>query len=302
VVDAYLDNGHEVAVIDDLSTGERDLLPPDVTLYECDIRDRDLVERAFADFRPDVLNHHAAQMDGRRSVEDPCFDAEVNILGSIRLLDACVKYQVRRVVFASSGGAAYGEQETFPAPETHATDPVSPYGAAKVAVEKYLKAYREIYGIGFATLRYANVYGPRQSPFGEAGVVAIFAHALLQQKEPNINGDGLQTRDYVYVGDVVGANLAALEGPETIVVNIGTGHESTVLDIYLGVVSATGWGGAAEHGPAKPGEQRRSVIAPVFAWETWGWRPQVPLPEGLARTVDYFRRAMKEAGPGKRIR
>lgn len=302
VVDTFLDHGHEVAVIDDLSTGERDLLPSDVTLYEGDIRDTDLVERAFVDFRPDLLNHHAAQMDVRRSVADPGFDADVNILGTIKLLDACVKHQVRRVIFASSGGAAYGEQQSFPAPESHATDPVSPYGVAKVAVEKYLKAYREIHGIGFAALRYANVYGPRQNPSGEAGVVAIFAHALLQKREPTIHGDGLQTRDYVYVGDVVGANLAAIEGPETIVANIGTGVESTVLDIYRGVVSAAGWGGAEGHGPAKPGEQRRSSIDPVFAWEVWGWRPQIPLDDGLARTVRYFKQAAEEAGPGRRTR
>jgi len=302
VVDAYLAEGHEVAVVDDLSTGDRVLLPADVRLYEGDIRDQQLVERAFAEFRPQMVNHHAAQMDVRRSVEDPGFDADVNILGSIVLLDACVRHGVSHVVFASSGGAAYGEQEAFPATEGHPTNPVSPYGVAKVSVEKYLHAYHSVHGIGYAALRYANVYGPRQNPFGEAGVVAIFAHYLLDEREPVINGDGLQTRDYVYVGDVVAANLAALKGPETIVVNIGTGSETTVVDIYRGVVDAAGWGGARNHGPAKPGEQLRSAIAPVFAWETWGWRPQVPLEEGLSRTVDYFRQCREVAGPSDRIR
>ncbi len=302
VVDALQQRGHEVAVLDDLSTGDRNLLPPDVKLYKGDIRNPKIVERAFSEFRPDRLNHHAAQMDVRRSVEDPGFDADVNILGSIVLLDACVRHGVSRVIFASSGGAAYGEQQSFPAPEGHPTNPVSPYGVAKVAVEKYMHAYYAVHGIGYASLRYGNVYGPRQNPFGEAGVVAIFAHALLDEREPMINGDGLQTRDYVYVEDVVAANLAAVDGPETIVVNIGTGAETTVVEIYRGVVEAVGWGGAEKHGSAKPGEQLRSVVAPVLAWETWGWRPQVPLDEGLSRTVEYFREAREVAGPTDRIR
>ena len=302
VADAYLQQGHEVAVLDDLSTGDRNLLHPGAPFYEGDIRDEELVNRVFGEFKPDVVNHHAAQMDIRRSVADPRFDAYVNILGSLVVLDACVMYGVRRMIFASTGGAVYGEQERFPADETHPTDPVSPYGVAKVSVEKYLRAYHEVHGIGFAALRYANVYGPRQNPFGEAGVVAIFTHQLLNTTEPTINGDGLQTRDYIYVGDVVAANLAALDGPETIVVNIGSGKESTVLDIYHGLVEAVGWGGAENHGPAKPGEQSRSVIDPVRAWETWGWRLQVPLEEGLKRTVRYFRRAAEIGGPDERIR
>ena len=302
VADALLEKGHEVAVLDDLSSGEEALLPPDATFYEGDVCDGELVERIFAEFRPSVLYHHAAQMDVRRSVADPGFDATVNILGTLNLLDACVRHEAERVVFASTGGAIYGEQTLFPAPEQHAADPISPYGVAKLSVEKYLRAYHAIHGLTYAALRYANVYGPRQSPFGEAGVVAIFTHALLQEREPVINGDGLQTRDYTYVGDVVAANLAALDGPETIVANIGTGRETTVVDLYRGIADAVGWGGEERHGEAKPGEQTRSVIDPVFAWETWGWRPQVTLDDGLRRTVSYFRRALEVAGPGARIR
>ena len=302
VADAYLQQGHSVGIVDDLSTGDRDLIPPGAHFYEGDIRDGKFIEKTFAEFKPDLVNHHAAQMDIRRSVDDPRFDAEVNILGTLVLLDACVRHGIGRVIFASTGGAVYGEQERFPADETHPTDPVSPYGAAKVAAEKYLHSYHRVHGIGYAALRYANVYGPRQNPFGEAGVVAIFTHHLLEQREPTINGDGLQTRDYIFVGDVVAANLAALDGPETIVVNIGSGIESTVLDIYRGLVEAVGWGGEEKHGPAKPGEQSRSVIDPVKAWETWGWRLQVPLEEGLKRTVRYFRRAADDGGSGGRIR
>ena len=302
VADAYIRLGNEVAVIDDLSTGDRALLPPEAAFFEGDIRNSKFVETVFMEFKPAILNHHAAQMDVRRSVADPRFDAEVNILGSLNLLGACVRHDTKRVIFASTGGAAYGEQVHFPADELHPADPVSPYGVAKIAVEKYLRAFHEMHGIGFTALRYANVYGPRQNPFGEAGVVAIFTHCLLQRKEPLINGDGLQTRDYIYIGDVVAANLAALDGPETIVVNIGSGKESTVLDIYKGLVEAVGWGGEENHGPAKPGEQARSVIDPLKAWETWGWRLQVPLEEGLKRTVRYFRAEAESGSTEKRIR
>ena len=302
VVDAFVERGHEVAVLDDLSTGDEQLVHPEAEFFEGDIRDVERVEEVFASFRPDVLDHHAAQMDIRRSVADPRFDADVNILGSLTLLDACARHQTRRVIFASTGGAVYGEQVRFPADEEHPEDPLSPYGAAKLAVEKYLGVYRAVHDISYAALRYGNVYGPRQNPFGEAGVVAIFAHMLLDEEEPVINGDGLQTRDYVYVGDVVAANLAALEGSGSLVVNIGTGRETTVVDIYRAIVDAAGWGGEERHGPPKPGEQRRSVIDPVRAWETWGWRPQVPMEEGLRKTVDYFRRARERTGGEGRVR
>ncbi len=302
MVDAFLAQGHRVAVIDDLSTGQRDLVDERAAFYAGDIGDAGLVERVFAEFRPEVVNHHAAQMDVRRSVSDPGFDARVNILGSLTLLDACVRHGTGRFIFASSGGAVYGEQSVFPADERHPTDPVSPYGVSKLATEKYLRAYREVHGIGYTALRYANVFGPRQNPFGEAGVVAIFAHRLLAGEEPLINGDGVQTRDYVYVGDVVAANLAALDGPESVVVNIGTGHETSVVDIYRGVVAAVGWGGDEQHGPAKSGEQLRSVIDPIYAWELWGWRPQVPLEEGLRRTIRFFRRTREHTDGQQRIR
>jgi len=294
--------GHEVAVLDDLSSGERALVPDGATFFEGDIRDADFVRKVFRDYRPEVLDHHAAQMDVRRSVADPRHDAEVNICGALTLLGACVEFGTERIIFASTGGAVYGEQTAFPADETHPADPISPYGVSKLALEKYLLAFHAIHGLSYAVLRYANVYGPRQNPFGEAGVVAIFTRRLLAREEPVINGDGQQTRDYIYVRDVVSANVTALEGPETIVANIGTGEEHTVVDIYNGLVRAVGWGGERNHGPAKAGEQTRSVIDPVKAWDTWGWRPLVPLEEGLNRTVSYFRKAVEEAGDEGRIR
>ncbi len=302
IADAFLRAGHEVAVLDDLSSGDRTLVPPAAVFFEGDIRDAGFVRKVFSEFRPEVLDHHAAQMDVRRSVADPRHDAEVNICGALTLLGACVEHGTERVLFASTGGAVYGEQTVFPADESHPANPISPYGVSKLALEKYLLAFHAIHGLGYAVLRYANVYGPRQNPFGEAGVVAIFTRRLLAHEEPVINGDGLQTRDYVYVRDVVSANLAALDGPETIVANIGTGEEHTVVDIYNGLVQAVGWGGEGKHGPAKAGEQYRSVIDPVRAWDTWGWRPQVPLEEGLNRTVRYFRRAVEEIGVEGRIR
>ncbi len=302
VADAFLDSGHEVGIIDNLSTGERGLVPPEAAFFEGDIRDEDFVRGVFREFKPEILDHHAAQMDVRKSVEDPRYDAEVNILGSLTLLNACVEQGVERVLFSSTGGAIYGEQSAFPADESHPADPISPYGVSKLALEKYLLAYHAIHGISFAVLRYANVYGPRQNPFGEAGVVAIFTQKLLGHEEPVINGDGLQTRDYIYIRDVVSANITALDGPETIVANVGTAVEHTVVDIYQGVVRAAGWGGEEQHGPAMAGEQARSVIDPVLAWNTWGWRPQVPLEDGLKRTVRYFRKSAEETGGKGRIR
>jgi UDP-glucose 4-epimerase len=211
VAEHLLARSHEVVVVDDLSSGKRENVPEGVRFFEEDIRSG--CEEVFRDFRPEVLCHQAAQMDVRRSVREPDFDAGVNILGTIRLLQNCVEYRVGRVIFASTGGAVYGEQEEFPAPEDHPQYPVSPYGVSKLAAERYLHFYHVQYGIPYAALRYANVYGPRQDPHGEAGVVAIFCGNLAAQKVSTINGSGEQTRDYVYVGDVARANVLALEGP-----------------------------------------------------------------------------------------
>lgn len=288
IVDAYLERGHEVHIVDDLSTGQSGNLNPRADLHEIDIADPKaarLIER----IKPDALCHHAAQMDVRHSVADPGFDARVNIIGFINLLEACKNCAVKKVLFASSGGAVYGEQDVFPAAEAHPTRPASPYGVSKRAGELYLSYYQQAFGLPYIALRYANIYGPRQSAKGEAGVVAIFLSLLLTGKTPVINGDGGQTRDYVYVGDVVAANAAALDSPFVGAVNIGTGVETDVVTIFEHLRRAVGSQIEAVHGPAKPGEQRRSCLDAGLAAQVLGWRPQTALADGLRRTAEYYR-------------
>lgn len=288
VVDAYLEQGHEVVVVDDLSTGRKTNLNPRAEFVEMDIQDERLSE-LFAKFRFDVVNHHAAQMDVRKSVVDPRFDARVNILGSLNLLENCVKHGVKKFIFASTGGAVYGEQETFPADETHPTWPLSPYGIAKLACEKYLFYYKEVHGLAHVILRYANVYGPRQNPHGEAGVVAIFTEKLLRGEQPIINGDGRQTRDYIHVQDLVRINLLALDYDQSDVFNVGTGRETDVNTLFHLLKQFTGSPAEEKHGPAKPGEQLRSCLSYAKAERTLGWRPQIDLNRGLESTVEYFK-------------
>ena len=291
VVDAYLDGGHEVHIIDDFSTGQSVNVNSQATLHQVDIAEKEAA-RLIEQIKPDVLSHHAAQMDVRHSVADPTFDARVNILGFINLLEAGKNSGVKKVIFASSGGAVYGEQKVFPAPESHDTEPASPYGVSKRAGELYLSYYHQAFGLPYIALRYANVYGPRQSAKGEAGVVAIFLSALLAGKTPVINGDGRQTRDYVYVGDVVAANVAALQSSFIGPINIGTGVETDVVTIYQHLRQAVGSPIEAQHGPAKPGEQRRSCLDAGCAAQILGWRPQMTLKDGLRHTVDYCRKSV----------
>ena len=288
LADAFLAAGHRVVVIDDLSTGRRENLPAGVDLHTLDIRSP---EAARVVAEADVLVHQAAQMNVRRSVDDPGFDAQVNIVGTLNLLEGARQGKVQQVLFASTGGAIYGEQETFPATEVHPCRPVSPYGVAKLACERYLYFYHVSYGLNVTCLRYANVYGPRQNPLGEAGVVAIFAQRLLAGEPPVINGDGLQTRDYIHVRDVVHANLAALGRPGFHTYNVGTGIETNVVDLYDHLRQAVGSQMKARHGPAKPGEQRRSVIDPTRLQEELGVPRPVAFAEGLRETAEWFRGA-----------
>lgn len=288
ISDALLAAGHEVVVIDDLSGGKRTNVPAAAKFYHADIRAPE-VREIMRNERPEVLCLHAAQMDVRRSVSDPAFDADVNVLGMINLLEGAREVGVKKVLFASSGGAVYGEQDDFPASESHATRPLSPYGITKAAGELYLFYYHAAHGLPYVALRYANVFGPRQDPHGEAGVVAIFTERLLDDKPPTINGDGKQTRDYVFVGDVVRANLKALEADLVGPVNIGTGIETDVNTLYTHLRVLTASPHQATHGPAKAGEQRRSVVANHHAAEVLGWTPEVTLEEGLRRTVEFFR-------------
>lgn len=288
IVDAFIERGHEVHIFDNFVTGQRQNLNAGAELHEVDIADEraaQLIER----LKPDALCHHAAQMDVRHSVADPSFDARVNILGFINLLEACKNGGVKKVIFASSGGAVYGDQEIFPAPEDHVTRPACPYGVSKRAGELYLSYYHQEFGLSYIALRYGNVYGPRQSAKGEAGVVAIFLSLLLAGQTPIINGDGRQTRDYVYVGDVVTANLAALDSPFVGAINIGTGVETDVVTIFQHLRQALGSTIDAQHGPVKPGEQRRSCLDTRRAGEVLGWRAQITLAEGLRRTAAHYR-------------
>jgi len=290
-----LDRGHEVAVVDDLSTGRQENVPADARFYEADIRSG--CAKILRDFRPEALCHQAAQMDVRRSVREPDFDAEVNVLGTIRLLQNCAEQGVKKVVFASTGGAIYGEQQIFPAPEDHPLYPVSPYGVSKLAGERYMHYYHVQFGLPYAALRYANVYGPGQDPHGEAGVVAIFCGNLSQDKASTINGGGEQTRDYVYVEDVARANVLALEEDvPSGAYNIGTGQETSVNRLYDLLLEISDKDLPPRHGPSKPGEQLRSCIAPTLAGCTFDWYAQTDIRAGLKDTLHSFTTIQGSAG------
>lgn len=288
VADAYLAAGHEVTILDDLSGGRRENIPSGAKFHQMDIRDP-AVASLLSDERFEVINHHAAQMDVRRSVADPAFDASVNILGFLNVMEAARRNGVRKIIFSSTGGAIYGEQDYFPADEQHPLRPLSPYGITKLTTEKYLYFYQSSYGIDSVILRYGNVYGPRQNPHGEAGVVAIFATRLIRREPTIINGDGRQTRDYVYIGDVVQANLHALAFQGSDIFNVGTGIEHTVNDLFRQLAKALRPDAPEAHGPAKAGEQQRSVITSEKMFRAFGWRPRTSLDDGLRLTADWFR-------------
>jgi UDP-glucose 4-epimerase len=279
VVDALLERGDDVQVLDDLSRGKRENIADGAQLHEGDIR-RDAAS-VFAEVRPDVCFHLAAQIDVRVSVERPELDADVNVVGTLQVLEAAREHGTK-LVFSSTGGEIYGECDG-PAPEDHPRAPLAPYGVSKLAAEEYIAAYNRLYGNTHVSLRYGNVYGPRQDPHGEAGVVAIFMNALQDGKTPRIYGDGSQTRDYVFVGDVVAATLAAAGHPGG-VFNVGTGAETSVLDLYERIQRAAGIERPAEHADPRPGELQRSVLDPSLAGRELGWKPERSLDEGLAAT------------------
>ncbi len=291
LVDRLVREGHTVSVVDNLVTGKKRNLNREAKFYKTDIRSS-TISKIFERERPEVVAHYAAQMDVRHSVADPIFDANVNIVGLLNIVQNAVKFGVRRVLFASSGGAVYGEQEVFPAPENHPTRPLSPYGITKITGEYYLYFYKQVSGLDYAAFRYGNVYGPRQDPHGEAGVIAIFSEKLLRGEQPVIYGTGKQTRDYVYVDDVVEANLLALDRPTTDAFNVGTGRETSVNELFRLLVRLTGSKAKETHGPERPGEQFRSVVDASKIGRVLGWAPKVPLEEGLRRTVEYFRETL----------
>ena len=288
IVDSYIAEGHNVTIIDDLSTGFEENINPAAEFVKLSISDSGIID-VFKNGKFDLVNHHAAQIDVRKSVADPLFDANTNILGTINLFQSCVRTGVKKIIFASTGGAIYGEQEYFPADEAHPTSPISPYGITKLTIEKYLYFYHLEHKLTYTILRYANVYGPRQNPFGEAGVVAIFANKLLKGEQPVINGSGEQTRDYVFVDDVIKANLLAVRDEQNNIYNVGTAIETNVNVIYKILNDTIGKGLAEKHGPAAPGEQMRSVITSEKLYKKFNWKPATPLKDGLEKTADYFK-------------
>ena len=289
LVERLLGDGHDVAVLDNLSTGQRDQVPAGAAFYESDLIDADATERCVAEFRPEVVSHHAAQIDVRRSVTDPIFDARTNILGSLALLESCSRHGVRKLIYASTGGAIYGEGRTLPATEDHPINPEAPYGASKHAVEHYLYLWKLLRGLDWTVLRYPNVYGPRQSPHGEAGVNAIFIGLMLAGERPHIYGTGEQVRDYLYVDDVVEANVLALTGAGGEILNLGTGVPTSVNDIVRELNRILGTQLDPIHEPARPGEVQSIYLDASRAQRVMGWTPAVAFAEGLRRTVEWAR-------------
>jgi UDP-glucose 4-epimerase len=293
VVDLYLEHGYEVVIVDNLETGRLSNVNPGAAFYQMDIRSPQLRE-VFVKERPDVVNHHAAQMDVRRSVADPEYDCEVNIRGTLNLIESARLVNVKRFIYISSGGAVYGEPEYLPCDESHPINPICQYGASKHTVEHYLYLYNKNYGMRYCVLRYPNVYGPRQDPGGEAGVVAIFLGQMLEGKPVTINGDGEQQRDFVYVGDCASANLLVLERPDAHgIYNLGSGQGTSINEIFNHLRVITGFTGPPNYGPAKLGETRRIYLDASRAQRQLGWTSNYSLQEGLKKTMEYFQRTEK---------
>lgn len=288
IVDHYITEGHNVIIIDDLSSGVKTNINPKAKFHKIGIGDKKIAQ-LLKDEKIEVLNHHAAQISVRVSVEDPKLDAQVNILDTLNLYEAARAAAVRRIIFASSGGAIYGEQDYFPADEKHSKRPLSPYGVSKLANEKYLGYYKTVHGIENVIFRYTNVYGPRQNPHGEAGVVAIFALKMLKGEQPVINGDGTQTRDYLFVNDLARANVLALGPTARGIYNVATGMEYSVNTLFQLLQMKIGKPFKAQYAPAKAGEQKRSVCTASKMKNLLQWQPEVTFEEGLSRTVDWFK-------------
>jgi UDP-glucose 4-epimerase len=291
ISDALIGAGHKVVIVDNLSSGKKANINPRATFYKADITDSKKINEIFRKEKIDILDHHAAQIDVRKSVADPSFDARTNILGTLNLLEAAKNNGVKKVIFASSGGTIYGECGKSAPDEKALARPLSPYGITKHTVEFYLNFYAQLYGMKFTVLRYANVYGPRQDPHGEAGVVAIFSQRMLNNEELAIFGDGKQTRDYVYVGDVVKANLAAISRGDNEIINVGTGILTSVNALYREMAKIISYSKKPVYKPARAGELFKSFLNNRKARKVLGWEPKTALHEGLGKTIEYFRGA-----------
>ncbi|MZH01925.1 MAG: NAD-dependent epimerase/dehydratase family protein [Nitrospinae bacterium] len=288
ITNAYIDAGHKVVVVDNLSSGERRFINTKAIFYPMDILDPE-VETVLKKERIEVINHHAAQISVSESVLNPVFDANTNIIGTLKLLQFASSLNIKKFILASTGGAMYGDQKTFPASEDHPCQPVSPYGISKLCAEKYLNYFNKEHGLNTTVLRYSNVYGPHQNPHGEAGVVAIFCQLLVKDDEPIITGDGKQTRDFISVRDVVQANLIALDPDCSGTFNVGTGKETNVNHLTQNLIKVSGKTASIKYGPARSGEQRRSVIDHRKIKNRYGWKPKVSLREGLLETYQFFK-------------
>ncbi|MFH1453782.1 MAG: NAD-dependent epimerase/dehydratase family protein [Armatimonadota bacterium] len=293
IVDAYIEKDHKVVVIDNLSSGKLKNLNTNAQLFQMDIGD-ERVEDIFAEYKFDIVNHHAAQIDVRKSVEYPVTDADTNILSGIKILELCRKYEVKKIIYASTGGAIYGEPQYLPCDEKHPVRPLAPYGISKHCLEHYIEYFHDMYKLDYTILRYANVYGPRQDPHGEAGVVAIFTGKLLEEKSPFIFGDGEQTRDYVYVGDVVNANTEALAKAGGEIINIGTGEETSVTRLFYKIADALNSDIKPVYKDARAGEVYKIALDNNYAGKVLGWKVSVSLEEGLRKTADYFKEEKKK--------
>jgi UDP-glucose 4-epimerase len=290
VVDAYVAAGHEVAVLDNMATGREENVNPGARLYRADVRDLSQVQQAIGDFKPEVVNHHAAQSEVPKSVADPGNDAQVNVVGGLNVLRASVDHSVRKVIFSSTGGALYGEPDIVPNDEDHPIRPLSPYGTSKYAFEQYLATFQRTFGLGYTTLRYANIYGARQDFFAEEGrVVAIFASRMIEGKPLTIDWDGNQSRDMLHVGDVAMANIAALERGDGGTYHISTAIPMTVNDLFRKLALLTEYKLEPRRGPQRKGDVYRIALDNTRAKEQLGWEPRIPLEEGLRLTVEYFR-------------
>ena len=287
IVDKYIAEGNHVVVVDNLSAGSLNNLNKKAEFYNIDIYKNPLGE-IIQKHKIDVICHHAAQIDLRKSISDPVYDARINIEGSLNLFQAALKSGVRKIIFASSGGSIYGEQKEFPARENHSKNPISPYGISKLAVEKYLKFYKFHYGIEHIILRYSNVYGPRQSSKGDCGVISVFCKLLNEKKQPVLNGDGTNTRDYLYVQDVVEANLNALHYNGSAIVNISTAAETNLNELFKLINESYGNIAKEVHGNPIPGEQKRSVLDNSKAKEILNWAPEFNIEKGIAETCKWF--------------